>query len=89
MSNDSEKTQSRISKADTLEGIAEFWDTHSLDDYWDETHEISVEVRAKQRRRVTLDPEVYARIEDEARRRGMLPETLVNVWLAERLHNVA
>ena len=26
--------QTSISKARTLEGIAAFWDTHSLDDYW-------------------------------------------------------
>lgn len=51
-----------ISKARTLEEIAEFWDTHSLADYWDQTHEVEFEVRAKRRRRVTLDPDIYARI---------------------------
>jgi CopG antitoxin of type II toxin-antitoxin system len=75
-----------ISGARTPEEIAEFWDSHSLADYWDETHEVRFEVRAKRRRRVTLDPEVYAELEAEARARGVLPETLVNLWLAERLH---
>ena len=28
----------------TLEEIGEFWDTHSLADYWDETHEVAFEV---------------------------------------------
>jgi len=37
-----------ISKARTLEEVAEFWDTHSLADYWDQTHEVEFEVRAKQ-----------------------------------------
>jgi len=74
-----------ISKARSLEEIADFWDSHSLADYWDQTHEVEFEVRAKRRRRVTLTPEVYARIEDQARARGVLPETLVNLWLAERL----
>lgn len=74
-----------ISKARTLEEIAEFWDTHSLVDYWDETHEVDFEVRAERRRRVTLDPEVYAELEAQARVRGVRPETLVNLWLAERL----
>jgi hypothetical protein len=75
-----------ISKARTPEEIGEFWDSHSLADHWDETHEVQFEVRAKRRRRITLDPQVYAQLEAEARARGVLPETLVNLWLAERLH---
>ena len=84
--NESEDTQlTSISKARTLDEIADFWDTHSLADYWDQTHEVEFEVRAKRRHRVTLAPELYTRIEVQARIRGILPETLVNLWLAERL----
>ncbi|MFY9610072.1 MAG: CopG family antitoxin [Blastocatellia bacterium] len=75
-----------ISRARTPEEIGEFWDSHSLADHWDETHEVEFEVRAKRRRRITLDPQVYAQLEAEARARGVLPETLVNLWLVERLH---
>jgi hypothetical protein len=46
---------------------------------------VDFEVRAKRRRRVTLDPDLYAQIEAQARTRGILPETLVNLWLAEQL----
>ena len=84
--NDSAKVTS-ISGARTPEEIGEFWVSQSLDDYWDETHEVEFEVRAKRRCRVTLDPEVYAELEAEARTRGVLPETLVSLWLAERLHS--
>ncbi|UCE08905.1 MAG: hypothetical protein JSW07_23065 [bacterium] len=65
--------------------MAEFWDTHSLADYWDQTHEAEFEERARRRRRVTIDPEVYSQVEVQARTRGILPETLVNLWLIERL----
>ncbi len=85
MSESSGTQLTSISKARTLEEIGEFWDTHSIADYWDETHEVEFEVRAEQRRRITLDPIVYARLEAQARVRGLLPETLVNLWLAERL----
>jgi hypothetical protein len=74
-----------ISKVRTLEEIGEFWDTHSLADHWDQTHEVDFEVRVRRRRRVTVDPDVYAQLEAQARARGILPETLVNLWLAERL----
>lgn len=33
-----------ISQAQTLEEIGAFWDTHSLDDYWDQTHEVAFEM---------------------------------------------
>ena len=75
-----------ISKARSLEEIADFWDTHSLADYWDQTHEVTFEVRAQRRRRITLDPDVYAQVEAQAHTRGLSPETLVNLWLQERLH---
>ena len=76
-----------ISKVHTLEEVADFWDTHSLADYWDQTHEVQFEVRAKRRRRITLEPKVYAQVESQARARGIVPETLVNLWLAERLQS--
>ncbi|MDE0018003.1 MAG: hypothetical protein OXU51_17610 [Candidatus Poribacteria bacterium] len=31
----------------TPEEIGEFWDTHSLADYWDETHEVEIQVDLK------------------------------------------
>jgi hypothetical protein len=85
MSENKDTQLTSISQAQTLEEIGEFWDTHSLDDYWEETREAEFEVRAKQRRRITLEPEIYKELEAEARIRGVVPETLVNLWLAEKL----
>ena len=84
--NESKNTKrTSISEAQSVEEIADFWDAHSLDDYWDQTREAEFEVKAKPRRRVTLEPEIYKEIEVQARRRGVRPETLINLWLAERL----
>lgn len=69
---------------DSIEAAADFWDSYSLADYWDQTREVEIEVRAQRRRRVTLDPEVWKQIVDQARLRGVSPETLVNLWLMER-----
>ena len=77
-----------ISKAKTLEEIADFWDTHSLADHWDETHEVDFEVRMQRKCRVTLTPDIYEKIEKVAREQGVLPETLVNLWLAEHLQGI-
>jgi predicted alpha-1,6-mannanase (GH76 family) len=80
----SKEKQSLPEQFDSVEAAADFWDTHSLSDYWDQTHEVEIEMRAQRRRRVTLDPEVWERIVDQARVRGVSPETLVNLWLLER-----
>jgi hypothetical protein len=42
---------------ESIEAAADFWDTHSLTDYWNQTKEVDIEVHAQHRRRVTLDPE--------------------------------
>ena len=85
MSENKDKQITGISQAQTPEEIGEFWDTHSLDDYWDKTHEVEFEVRALRRKRVTVEPQIYKELETEARVRGVVPETLVNLWLAEKL----
>ncbi len=84
----SENKTTNISKAQTIEEIASYWDTHSLADYWEETEEIEFEVRAKRRRRITLSPEIYEKIQAQARVQGVMPETLVNIWLAKHLQSV-
>ena len=88
MKENKDKQVTSISKAKTLEDIADFWDTHSLADHWDETQEVNFEVRMQRRCRITLTPDIYEKIEKQARVQGVLPETLVNLWLAERLQSI-
>ena len=82
---DEDNRTSSISKAKTIDEIGDFWDTHSLADYWDQTREVHFEVSEVLRNRVTLNLELYSRIKTVAQRRGISPETLVNAWLEERL----
>lgn len=82
---ESSDLRTKISQAASAEGIGEFWDSHSLADHWDKTEEVELGVRAERRRRVTLAPEVYTEVEELARRKGILTETLVNLWLVEQL----
>lgn len=77
--------KSSLSDVATYEEIGEFWDTHSVGDYLNATHEVDIEVRAKRRHRIVLDPDIYSAVEVEAHQRGLRPETLINLWVAERL----
>ena len=74
-----------ISKASTLEEIGEFWDNHSLADYWDQTKKVEFKIRATRRHRATIDPELYKKITSCSHKRGILPETLINLWLTEKV----
>ena len=44
----------------TPEEIGEFWDTHSLADYWDETHEVEFQVNLKSGQDLSLDDTLSA-----------------------------
>jgi len=73
----------------SLEQVIEFWDTHSTADYEDETEEVTFEIDLQEEIfTVALVPELVDLIENQAKARGVTTETLVNLWLAERL-NVA
>ncbi len=76
---------SSVSKADTLEKIGEFWDTNSLADYWDKTEEVEFNVRAVRRHRITIEPVLYDKIANRSHVKGILPETLIHLWLSEKI----
>jgi hypothetical protein len=82
-----------IPEFETLDDITEFWDTHSTADYEDMTHEVQFEVRlrkgAEQARIVTLVPELSETLQALADARGVSLETLVNVWLTEKVLELA
>ena len=58
MKKDEKTGPTTISEANTLEETGNFWDSHSLADHWDQTHEVEFDVRAQHRRRITIDPEI-------------------------------
>ena len=74
----------------SYEQVADFWDIHSLADYWDETKPVEFEIEATARRRylVALDPELLERVRHLARTRGLTTESLVNLFIEQRLQQV-
>ncbi len=79
-----------IPELNSYQEIAEFWDTHSLADYWEQTEPAEFEISPNARRRylVTVDPELLARIRRIAYNRGLSTESLVNLFLEQRLHEL-
>jgi hypothetical protein len=75
---------------ESYQEIAEFWDEHSLADYWEQTEPAEFEISPEARRRylVAIDPDLLARVQRVARYRGLTTESLVNLLLEQRLQEV-
>jgi hypothetical protein len=77
---------SSISKTDTDEKIGAFWDTHDFTDFDDpDTPDVEFEITCA----VPIEEELFAEIEMQAHKRGIQVETLVNLWLQQKLAEVA
>lgn len=74
----------------THEEIAEFWDTHSFVDYWDEMEELDVTVRRRPMAVVDLrlEQEDLTRIKKIARGMGVGYSVLLRIWIKEKLREL-
>jgi hypothetical protein len=71
------------SGATSLAAAGAFWDTHDLTDY--DTDQ--PDVHATFRRTIAIELQLFEAIEHEAHNRGISPETLVNMWLQQKLND--
>ena len=77
-----ENKLSSVSKADTLEKMGEFWDTHDFTDFDDpNAPDIEFDVSCA----VPIEEELFSLVETQAKLRGVKVETLVNLWLQQKL----
>lgn len=75
-----------ISDAQSIAEMAEFWDTHDATEYEDRTYEVDIEFNLNTRRHyVAIDPDVLARLREQATKRGISLESLANLWLQEKV----
>ncbi len=73
---------SSISHANTDEKIGEFWDTHDFTDY---DNPAAADVKFEITCAVPIEADLFAVLEKQAQRRGVQVETLVNLWLQQKL----
>ena len=80
------KGNSTISKAQSYKEIGDFWDTHDLADYWEQTYPVEFQVDVQSEViYYALDASLSEEVCSIAKRRGVSPETLVNLWVQEKL----
>lgn len=76
------ENKSSVSKANSPETVGEFWDKHDFTEF-DDANAPDVEVHVSVA--IPVEPDLLSDIEELAHRRGINVETLVNLWLKEKL----
>ena len=76
------KKVSSLSQAETLEKMGEFWDSHDFTDFDNpETPDVELQIACA----VPIELELLSAVEQQARLRGVQVETLINLWLQQKL----
>jgi hypothetical protein len=79
------KNKSSISKAKTYKEIGEFWDANDLTDFWEQTQPVEFEVEIEsQTTYFPVEANLSTKLAAVAKRRGVSPETLLNLWIQEK-----
>lgn len=81
-----DENKSSISQAQSYKEIGEFWDTHDVTDYWDQTEEVDFTVDIQSEVTLfALEPTLVGKAVKIARRKGISLETLLNLWVQDKL----
>ena len=76
---------SSLSQSSTDAQIGEFWDNHDFTDFDTDAPDIEFEIAYS----VPLEVSLFSEIEKQAQQRGVGVETLVNLWLRQKLSEQA
>ncbi|VVB84262.1 CopG antitoxin of type II toxin-antitoxin system [uncultured archaeon] len=80
------KIKTSISKSQSYEEIGEYWDKHDLAEHWEETKPVEFEVDIQSEiTYFAVDTKLSEKIQSLARQRGISPDTLLNMWVQEKL----
>lgn len=70
----------------TLMEASDFWDTHDAADYWDKTRAARFKINLKKEPKyIALENELAKKVFNIAKKKHISTETLVNIWLKDKL----
>jgi len=80
------KGRSSLSKGKSYREISDFWDVHDLSDFWDKTKKVDFKADIESEATYyVLDKKLSEKIQAIAQKRGISADTLVNLWIQEKL----
>lgn len=75
-----------LSNADSYEAIGEFWDAHDLGNHWDATRPAEFQLSRENGAAIfPLERALSEKLRAAARKHGVSPETLLNLWVQEKV----
>jgi predicted DNA binding CopG/RHH family protein len=78
--------QSKLPETDSIQKLAEFWDSHDLTDYEDELEEVGEPVFVRGAAiKVPLESREVEAVEQMAQAKGISREELIRVWVQQKL----
>lgn len=84
------KKNKDIPKMSSYKEMGEFWDEHSLADYWNQTEPVEFQVSSNLRSHylVPVDSDLFKRVQQIAGIRGISIESLINLLLEQRVSEI-
>lgn len=80
------KNKTPLSKSSTYKKIGEFWDTHDLAEVWEKTKSVDFEIDIQsQCRYYPVEISLSGKLTELAKKQGISPETLLNLWIKEKI----
>lgn len=78
----------KIPQTDSIQELAQFWDTHDSTDFEDELEEVQAPI-FNSRVTVSLTTEEIKIVTDIAEARGIFPRQLIQEWITERIETLS
>lgn len=80
-----DNAKSSLSGADSYEAIGEFWDAHDLGESWEETQPAEFDLAPADAAFFPVERGLSEKLRAAARRHGVSAETLLNLWVQEKV----
>jgi hypothetical protein len=80
------KKRSSLSTTATPQAVGEFWDAHDVGDVWEKTRPVRMKVAiTSEKVYCAIDRSLAENAEVIARQRGISTDTLINLWIQEKV----
>ena len=81
------ENKSSISEANSYGQVGDYWDAHDLSEVWDKTEEAKFEVDLQSDVfYYAVETSLSSKLHSIAETKGVSAETLVNLWLQEKIN---
>jgi CopG antitoxin of type II toxin-antitoxin system len=78
--------KSSVSEAKSYRQIGDFWDTHDLSDFWNQTKSVDFDLNIESEiTYYSLDKRLAEEVRPIAQKRGVSADTLINLWVQEKI----